>query len=394
MKSKEIRPGVHAVGAIDWDRRLFDALVPLPDGTSYNSYLVCGSEKTALIDTVDPTMQLALFENLGQLGIDRIDYVIANHAEPDHSGTLPWVLKKHPEATVLASLKCREMLCNLLPIPEEKIRTVGDGETASLGDRTLEFIYMPWVHWPETMVTYLREERILFSCDFFGAHLATADLYVSDKGKVTEAVKRYYAAIMMPFRSNIRRHLERLRGYEIDTIAPSHGPLHDHPEYIVDTYSGWVSETPTNSAIVLYVSMHGSTMKMVEHLGGALVREGVIVSQFDLTAVDVGELASALVDAATVVIATPTVLGGAHPLSANAAFLVNALRPKTRFLSVIGSFGWGGRTVEQLTGMLSSVKAEILEPVLSRGFPGEDDFAALDKLATTIAAKHREGGFL
>lgn len=393
MKPREIRPGVHAVGAIDWDRRLFDALIPLPEGTSYNSYLVRGSEKTALIDTVDPTMRLTLLENLGQLGVDRIDYVVTNHAEPDHSGALPWILEKHPEATVLASPKCRGMLGDLLLIPEEKIRTVEDGETVSLGDRTLEFIYMPWVHWPETIVTYLREERILFSCDFFGAHLATADLYVSDEGKVAEAVKRYYAEIMMPFRSNIRRHLEKLRDYEIDIIAPSHGPLHDHPTFIIDTYRDWVSETLTNSAIVPYVSMHGSTMKMVEHLRGALVREGVSVSQFDLTAVDIGELASALVDAATVVIATPTVLGGAHPLAANAAFLVNALRPKTRFLSVIGSFGWGGRAVEQLTGMLGNVKAEILEPVLSRGFPGEDDFAALDKLAATIAAKHRESGF-
>ena len=393
MKPREIRPGVHAVGAIDWDRRLFDALIPLPDGTSYNSYLVRGSEKTALVDTVDPSMQLALLENLGQLGVDRIDYVIANHAEPDHSGTLPQILAKYPEATVLASPKCRGMLSDLLLIPEEKIRAVEDGGTVSLGDRTLEFLYTPWVHWPETIVTYLREERILFSCDFFGAHVATADLYVSDEGMITEAAKIYYAEIMMPFRINIRRHLERLRDYEIDIIAPSHGPLHDHPEVIMAAYRDWVSEALTNSVVVPYVSMHGSTLKMVEHFLGALVREGVSVSQFDLTTADTGKLAAALVDAATVVIAAPTVLGGAHPLAANAAFLVNALRPKTKYLSVIGSFGWGGRAVEQLAGMLGNVKAEVLEPVLSRGFPREDDFAALDRLAATIAAKHRENGF-
>ncbi len=393
MKPREIRPGVHAVGAIDWDRRLFDALIPLPDGTSYNSYLVRGSEKTALVDTVDPSMQLALLENLGQLGVDRIDYVIANHAEPDHSGTLPQILAKYPEATVLASPKCRGMLSDLLLIPEEKIRAVEDGGTVSLGDRTLEFLYTPWVHWPETIVTYLREERILFSCDFFGAHVATADLYVSDEGMITEAAKIYYAEIMMPFRINIRRHLERLRDYEIDIIAPSHGPLHDHPEVIMAAYRDWVSEALTNSVVVPYVSMHGSTLKMVEHFLGALVREGVSVSQFDLTTADTGKLAAALVDAATVVIAAPTVLGGAHPLAANAAFLVNALRPKTKYLSVIGSFGWGGRAVEQLAGMLGNVKAEVLEPVLSRGFPREDDFAALDRLAATIAAKHRESGF-
>ncbi len=394
MKPREIRPGVHAVGAIDWDRRLFDALIPLPDGTSYNSYLIRGSEKTALVDTVDPPMQLTLFENLGQLGVDRIDYVIANHAEPDHSGTLPQILAKYPEATVLASPKCRGMLVDMLLLPEERVRAVEDGETVSLGDRTLEFIHTPWVHWPETMVTYLREERILFSCDFFGSHVATADLYVSDEAKATEAAKIYYAQIMMPFRSNIRRNLERLRDYEIDIIAPSHGPLHDHPEVIMAAYGDWVSETPTNSVVVAYVSMHGSTLKMVEHFLGALAREGVSVSQFDLTTVDTGKLASALVDAATVVIGAPTVLGGAHPLAANAAFLVNALKPKTKYLSIIGSFGWGGRAVEQLAGMLPSVKAEVLEPVLCRGFPKKDDFAALDGLAATIAAKHRESGFL
>ncbi|MFC1950563.1 MBL fold metallo-hydrolase, partial [Chloroflexota bacterium] len=157
MKPKEIKPGIYWVGAIDWDRRLFDSLIPLPDGTSYNSYLIKGSEKTALIDTVDSTMLDMLLNNLEQLGVRRIDYVVANHAEQDHSGAIPQVLEKYPEAKVVCTPKCKGMLIDLLIIPEAKFITVDDKEPISLGNKTLELIHAPWVHWPETMLTYLRE---------------------------------------------------------------------------------------------------------------------------------------------------------------------------------------------------------------------------------------------
>ncbi len=393
MSNVKLAEGVYWVGAIDWDRRLFDSLIPLPDGTSYNSYVIEGSEKTALIDTVDPTMQDVLLNQLNRLGIDNIDYVIANHAEQDHSGTLPQVLERYPEAKVVATPRCKDMLIDLLMIPEEKFIAVNDKETISLGDRTLEFIYAPWVHWPETMLTYLREDRILFPCDFFGSHLATSDLYVTDEGQVYEAAKRYYAEIMMPFRTTIQKNLEKIEDYVIDIIAPSHGPVYDKPEFILKAYHSWVFDEPKNIVVLPYVSMHGSTHKMVEYLVEALVQRGVTVKQFDLTVTDIGKLAMALVDAATVVIGTPTVLVGPHPSAVYAAFLANALRPKLRFISVIGSYGWGGKAVEQLAAMLPNLKAEILEPVLCKGFPKEDAFKALDSLATTIAEKHKEHSF-
>ncbi|MFQ5816141.1 MAG: MBL fold metallo-hydrolase, partial [Candidatus Hydrothermarchaeaceae archaeon] len=160
MAVREIKHGIYSVGAIDWDRRLFDALIPLPDGTSYNSYLIKGSEKTALIDTVDPTMEDVLIDHLNRLGVENIDYVVAHHAEQDHSGSLPRVVEKYAQAKVLATPRCKEMLIDLLMIPEERFITVNDKETVSLGDRTLEFIHAPWVHWPETMLTYLREDKI------------------------------------------------------------------------------------------------------------------------------------------------------------------------------------------------------------------------------------------
>jgi flavorubredoxin len=243
------------------------------------------------------------------------------------------------------------------------------------------------------MLTYLREDKILFPCDFFGSHLATTDLYVSDEGQVYEAAKRYYAEIMMPFRTNIQKHLQKIEDYAIDIIAPSHGPMHDKPEFILKAYQSWVYDEPRNIVVLPYISMHGSTRKMVEYLVGALTRRDVTVQQFDLSVTDIGKLAMALVDAATVVIGTPTVLTGPHPNVAYAAFLVNALRPKLRFISVIGSYGWGGRAVEQLAAMLPNLKVEILEPVLSKGSPQEADFKALDSLATTIAEKHQEHNF-
>ena len=394
MKPRGIRRGIYWVGAIDWDRRLFDSLIPLPDGTSYNSYLIKGSEKTALIDTVDPPMEQVLQNHLDELEVKAIDYLVAHHAEQDHSGSIPRILERYPKAKVICTPKCKGMLIDLLLIPEDRFITVEDKETISLGDRTLEFVHTPWVHWPETMVTYLKEERILFSCDFFGSHLATTDLYVTDEGQVYEAAKRYYAEIMMPFRTIIQKNLEKIKDYQIEVIAPSHGPMYDKPEFITNAYHSWAFDEPKNIVVLPYVSMHGSTRKMVVYFVEALAQRGVTVKQFDLTVTDLGKLAIALVDAATVVIGTPTVLAGPHPNAVYAAFLANAIRPNLKFASIIGSYGWGGKTVEQLVGMLPNLKVELLEPILCKGHPKEADFKALDNLAEVIAQKHKEHGFV
>lgn len=390
MRPREIRPGINSVGAQDWDRRLFDALIPIPYGTSYNSYLITGSEKTALIDTVDPPFREILLGNLDRMGINSIDYIIANHAEQDHSGSIPFLLEKYPEARVVCTPRCKGILIDLLCVSGDKFITVGDGETISLGNRTLEFIHAPWVHWPETMLTYLREERILFPADFFGAHMATHDIYVTDEEKVTRVAKTYYAEIMMPYRTQIEKNLEKIKDYAIDIIAPSHGPAYDKPQSILKAYHSWVFDKPGNIVVIPYISMHGSTARMVEYLADALIEKGIRVEQFNLAIPELGELALALVDAATVVIGTPTVLAGPHPNAIYAAYLTNALRPKLKFASIIGSFGWGGRTVELLAGTISNLKVELLDTVLCKGFPGEADFKALDNLAGAIAGKHKE----
>jgi Uncharacterized flavoproteins len=387
---RQIKPNIYSVGAIDWDRRLFDELIPLPNGTSYNAYLVKGSEKTALIDTVDPEMEDVLIKNLDQLGVEKIDYVIANHAEQDHSGMLPRMLDIHPEAKVYCTPKCKDLLMNLLLIPEDRIITVDDRETLSLGEKTLEFIHAPWVHWPETMLTYLREDKVLVPCDFLGSHLATSDLFVTDEERVYEAAKRYYAEIMMPFRTIIKKDLEKIKDLEIEIIAPSHGPAYNKPDFILDAYREWTSDEVKNEVVIPYISMHGSTKKMVDYFVDALIEREITVKQFNLTKTDTGELAMALVDAATIVIGSPMVLAGPHPVVIYAAYLANALRPKVKFASIIGSYGWGGRLVETITGMISNLKVELIEPVISKGYPKEEDFKALDGLADEILKKHRE----
>jgi len=389
MVVREVKPSVYSVGAIDWNRRLFDELIPLPDGTSYNSYLIKGSEKIALIDTVDPTKEHQLVDNLRELGIKNIDYVIANHAEQDHSGAIPKILELYPDAKVLTNPKCKEMLKDLLLIPESRFRDVNDREAASLGDKTLEFIYAPWVHWPETMFTYLREDKILFTCDLLGSHLASSDLFATDEAVVYEAAKRYYAEIMMPFRAAVKKNLEKIRDIDMEIIATSHGPIYSKPEFIINAYRDWISDEVKNEVVLPYVSMHGSTKRMVEYFVDALIGRGITVKPFNLTRTDIGDLAMALVDAATLVVASPTVLTGPHPSIVYATYLVNALRPKLKFASLIGSYGWGGKMLEQITGALTNLRVQILDPVVIKGFPKEEDFRALDRLADKILDKHK-----
>ena len=392
MVVRKVKPKVYSVGSIDWHRRLFDELIPLPDGTTYNSYFIEGSEKTALIDTVDPTKEYELVGNLKTLGVDEIDYIISNHAEQDHSGSIPKILQLYPSAKVVTNPRCKSMLMDLLSIPDNKFITVEDGETVSLGDKTLKFIYTPWVHWPETMVTYLKEDKILFTCDFLGSHLATSDLYVVDEAKVYEAAKRYYAEIMMPFRPMIRKNLKKIEELDIEIIAPSHGPIYNKPEFIINLYKEWISDTVKNEIVIVYVSMHGSTSKMVDYLTDKLIERGMTVKPFDLTRTDIGELAMALVDAATIIIASPTVLVGPHPYIVYAAYLVNILRPKLKLASIITSYGWGGKTVETIKELITNLKVEVIEPIIVKGYPKRKDFELLDELAESIVKKHRSYG--
>ena len=383
MAAREIVSGVYALQSIDWDRRLFDELIPLPDGTSYNSYLI-KDNKVALIDSTDPSMSETLFSNLDQI-TNRVDYVIANHAEQDHSGTISEVIKRYPDSKIVTNAKCQTLLEDLLLIPQERFITINDGDTLSLGTKTLEFIFYPWVHWPETMLTYLSADGILFTCDLFGSHLATSQLFADET--VLIPAKRYYAEIMMPFRTTIRGNMNKITSKNIRFIAPSHGPLYNRPELIMNAYKEWLSDETKNEVIIAYVSMHDSTRAMVNYAVERFMELGINVHVFNLTKTDIGELAMRLVDAKVLLLASPTVLGGLHPVMASAAFIVNALRPKTKYVALMGSYGWGGRAPEQAVELLKNLGGEVLKPVLIKGHPSKNNFIEIRELVNQIAEK-------
>jgi len=389
---RTLKPDIYNVGVIDWDRRLFDELIPVPDGTTYNAYLIKGSQKTALLDTVDPEKTDGLVSHLLSTGIDNIDYIVAHHGEQDHSGAIPELLLIYPQAKVVVNAKCKKTLQDLLHIDDSHFLVIADGETLSLGNKTLQFFDLPWVHWPETFGSYLQEDRIMFTCDFFGAHLAGSSLFVDDESLIREAAKRYYAEIMMPFRPAIRKNLEKLSKLDIDMIAPSHGPVYDRPGFIIDAYKDWVGETVKNEVVIPFISMHHSTRSMVDHLAEALIDRGITVKRFNMVQTDIGKLAISLVDAATIVLGSPTVLTEAHPLVAYAAILANGLCPKTRFASIIGSYSWGSKMEKQLLSLIGKLKVELIDPVIIRGCPHDQNYAALDHLADQILEKHQEIG--
>lgn len=385
MKPVKLSDNVFFLQINHFNRKLFDSLIPLPDGTSYNAYLVKGASATALLDSSDPEKKEVLADYLRD--VKKVDYIISHHAEQDHSGSIPFVLERYPEAKVVTNPKCRELLMTHLGIPAEKFIEVKDGEVLDLGGKTLKFIYTPWVHWPETMVTYLKEDKTLFSCDFFGSHLAVGQVF-SEERSVYEPMKRYYAEIMMPFSSNVRANLEKLKDLDVSMIAPSHGPVHNDVKFVMDAYRDWSGTEPKNKVLVAYVSMHGSTGALVNRLVSRLQERGISVEKINMETFDEGRVAMALVDAATIVIGTPTVLAGPHPKAVYGAYLANALRPKARFVSVIGSYGWGGKTLEVISGMIPNLKAELLKPVMVKGFPGEPEMRQIDELAGMIAEKH------
>ncbi len=390
MRPREICKDIYFLGAVDWERRLFDALIPLPDGTSYNAYLVKGQSKTVLIDSVDPSKSAMFLEQLSDVVV--LDYVIVQHAEQDHSGSVPAVLAQYPQAIVLCSPKCKPMLEEHLEINPDRIRCVTDGELLDLGGKTLEFHYTPWVHWPETMSTYCPEEKIWFTCDFFGAHVAASGVFVEDEGQIYEAAKRYYAEIMMPFRAIIKKNIVKIESKEIRFIAPSHGQVYSRPQFIIDAYKDWISDTPKNETVIAFISMHDSTRIMVDYLVDALTMRDVKVVKFDLSVTDLGKLAIALVDAASIVLGTPTVHIGPHPNVMHATILANELRPKLRVASIIGSYGWATKAVEHLSQAIPNLNVELIPPVLCKGKPKGPVFEALDVLADQIVAKHKEYG--
>lgn len=386
----EISEGVYWVGARDWNRRLFDALIPLPKGTTYNSYLIVGESKKALIDTVNPGFEKELEEKVKQI-VDPsvVDYVIMNHAEPDHAGAIPHLMMINSKAMLVTTRRGAKMAQAFYGVPEKRIKGVSDQDVINLGGKSLRFIEAPMLHWPETMFTYLYEDRILFPCDFFGSHIAKG-LYDDEVEDLIVHAQRYFGEIMMPFRNMAQRALEKIKGLEIKMIAPSHGPIHRNTQRILEAYGKWAGGETKRKATIVYVTMWNSTEKMVHLIAETLASEDIEIALYNLTSADIGDVAKDLVDSRAIVLGAPTVLGGMHPLALYATYLVKALRPPIKFGVVVSSYGWGGGAVRHMQEVLRPSKIEVVGAIEVRGPPSENDIRQIIELGKTLAKKIRE----
>lgn len=389
MKFKEIKNSVYYCGLNDCERKIFDELIPLEHGTTYNSYLVKGSEKVALIDTMYPKKTDLYLKNLDENNITKVDYIIANHGEQDHSGSIPALLEKYPEAMVVTNAVCKNNIIEMLHVDESKIQVIKNDDELSLGDKTLRFMIAPGVHWPDTMFTYLVEDNLLCTCDFLGAHYTFKEdeIFAPDSKELEHSAKRYYAEIMMPFRGVCKKYTQQVKDLNPDMILPSHGPIYKNPKFILDLYADWTADEGKNFVLLPYVSMYGSTEEMVDYLVEKLNAKGIKTEKFDIVTGDLGDLAMGLVDASAIILGSSMVLASPHPMAANVAYLANLLRPKAKIASFVGSYGWGGNLFGKLSEMLSGLKLDVIEPLLVKGKPKKDDFKKLDEMVEIIYTK-------
>lgn len=381
---EEISKDIYWVGVKDWARKLFDALVPLPQGTSYNAYLICGGDKNALIDTVQWNFGEQLEKKIKSIiELSSLDYLVMNHAEPDHAGSIPLILSRS-NAILITSEKGSKFAQLYYKVPIDRIKVVKDGEEISLGNKTLRFIDAPMLHWPETMFTYTIEDKILFPCDFFGAHTAYG-LYDSDNDELLSHAKRYFGEIMMPYRTMGKRAMEKISNLIIEMIAPSHGCIYKNPEKIMQLYKGWNDGITKEKAIVIYVTMWGSTARMIEQAVNILMKEGVDTVVYDLSIADMGEIMKDLVDARAAVIGAPAFLGSIHPLALNACYIIKLFKPALQHALLVSSYGWGPVAIKQISEILFPLKINIVGSVEVNGPPEQEDISKVKDYATKLA---------
>ncbi|NWF87131.1 FprA family A-type flavoprotein [Candidatus Bathyarchaeota archaeon] len=386
----QISENVYWVGIRDWNRKLFDALITLPHGTTYNAYLVIGNSKKALIDTVNPGFEKELEEKIKIVANpSKIDYIIMNHAEPDHAGAIPYMMAINKKAKLVTSNKGANMAQTFYKVPENRIIAIKDQETIDLGGRTLRFIEAPMLHWPETMFTYLEENKILFPCDFFGAHIANG-LYDDEVDDLLVHVQRYFGEIMMPFRIMGQKAMEKISNLKIEMIAPSHGPIHRNTERILNAYRKWVNGKTKQKSIIVYATMWESTEKMIQPIVDILASEGIEIALHNLASADIGNIAKDLVDSKAIVLGAPTVLGGIHPLGVYATYLVKALRPPLKFGVILSSYGWGGGAIKHVQEILGQTKLEIVGAMEINGPPSETNIKQITELGKNLAKKIKE----
>ncbi|MGZ8195981.1 MAG: FprA family A-type flavoprotein [Methylosarcina sp.] len=375
---------VHWIGVFDPDLRTFDIILKTANGTSYNAYAVRGSEGVAVIDTVKQDFAGDFFSRLESVAdYGEIRFIVLNHLEPDHTGALPELMRRAPEAQLYISQKAQSMLKGLLKQDELKYTPVLTGDTVSLGDRSLQFLHTPYLHWPDTQCTYAPEEAMLFSGDVFGCHFCDDRLFNDRVGDFRFSFEYYYAHIMRPFKEYVLRALELIELLPIKLIAPTHGPiLRDRPERYVQRYRQLSSPAlhrdispRQKSLLIFYISSYGNTRRMAEAIyQGAMQIEDVRVSLYDLEGCEIAPFVDLIEEADGIVLGTPTLNGDAVKPVWDLLSSLTVLNLKNKLGGVFGSYGWTGEGVRLVEDRLRGLKLRVPIPGLRvKLIPTEDE---------------------
>jgi flavorubredoxin len=370
-----LRENIDWVGYVDWLVRDFHSY-DTERGATYNAYLV-RDEKTALIDAVKAPYADDLLRKISALcPPDKIDYVVCNHAEPDHSGALPRVMAAMPQATLACDKKCADSLAEHYDISAWKTQIVATGDTISLGRRTLKFVETPMVHWPESMFTYVPEEKLLFSMDAFGQHFASAERFDDESplDEVMQEAKAYYANIIMPYGKSVKAGMERIKEFDIEMIAPSHGIIwRKHADKILSAYRLWMDYTPKPKVLVVYDTMWESTTDMAQAILEGASQSGVQAKLIHIRRSNLTRLATEVLDAAAIAFGSPTLNHNMMPMAAAALCYLQGLNPRGKCCFAFGSYGWGKGGVENVEQGLRDIGWEIVhEPIRAKYRPTTD----------------------
>lgn len=368
----EIKPDIHWLGALHPELRIFDDLFPTEHGTTYNSYLIKGSEKIALIDTVKAKFTDQYLDKVRSL-VDPadIDYIIVNHAEPDHSGSLAYLLEQCPKATVVSTQAAKNFVTNMIHRPFAS-QVVKEGDTLDLGGRTLRFIMAPFLHWPDTMFTRLEEENLLFTCDAFGAHYCDTQHIFNDQTEdFTSARQFYFDCIFRPFKDKVLAAVEKIRHDVIDMILPSHGPIiRKDPWKAIQQFESWSKPTSFGKKLVLlYISPHGNTEKMAKAFCEGAARDGIEVASHHIVGMADNEIRTLMEEADALAFGIPTIARDIPAPMWHVLAALSSVKLKTTLAAVFGSYGWSGEACkmaeERLKGMGLKLVAEPVRTVFS-----------------------------
>jgi len=381
MKSLKLKENVHWIGALDPDLRVFDIIMYTEFGTTYNSYVVKGSEKTAIIETVKVKFFDEYLEKLSEIvDVTDIDYIVVDHTEPDHAGSVEKLLELNPKCKIVGSntgVKFMEHIANR----DFDAVVVNTGDTISLGDKTLRFYSVPFLHWPDSMYTYLEEDNVLFTCDSFGAHYSLESMLsstVKNHDDYMKAARYYFDMIMGPFKPYMLKGLDAIKDIDINMICTGHGPIiDDHPQKMIDTYREWSTEenpNPRKTIIIPYVSSYGYTKEMAEKIVEGIKSVGDIdVRSYDMVDEDKGKVLDEIYWADGLLFGTPTILNEAlYPIWE----ILISIFPTThsgKFASSFGSYGWSGEGPDHILQRLKQLRMKTIEPVLKVKFKPNDN---------------------